>query len=173
MRSADHDRDFAGELRNVSSGAQAPQKSKSFDPPLQRQWTPPSIRMKRRRRWIAAVVPAAISGGSGHRLRRPGQPRSPAMAGAIHDRSRTQSCRPLTNRPRRTQLHWSRSMRHRTVRPIHPRPWQPQAPTSSVCRNPSPNRHPHRPSSRKPLSTSVKAGTTASRPPSTVASRSR
>jgi serine/threonine-protein kinase len=60
MRSADRNRDFAGELRNVSSGAPAPQESKGFDPPLQRQWTPPSIRMKRRRRWISVAVPAAI-----------------------------------------------------------------------------------------------------------------
>ena len=60
MRSTDSARDFSGELRNVAPGASAPAKSKSFDPPIQREWTPPSIRMRRRRRWIAVAIPVAI-----------------------------------------------------------------------------------------------------------------
>jgi serine/threonine-protein kinase len=60
MHAADQDRDFTGELRNVSSDANPRQSSRGFDPPIQHQWTPPSVRMQRRRRWIAVAVPAAL-----------------------------------------------------------------------------------------------------------------
>ena len=53
-------RDFAGELRNVAPSSTTPQRSGSFDPPIQHEWTPPAIRLRRRRRWIAAVVPATV-----------------------------------------------------------------------------------------------------------------
>jgi len=62
LRSTDAERDFASDLRNVAPQSSTVQRSKSFDPPKAREWTPPSMRMQRRRRWTRALVPAVILG---------------------------------------------------------------------------------------------------------------
>ena len=56
MRSTDPERDFASELRHVTPA----DRSQNFDPPLRHEWTPPAVRMQRRRRWITTVIPAVV-----------------------------------------------------------------------------------------------------------------
>ena len=56
MRSTDPERDFTSELRHVAPA----DRSQNFDPPLRHEWTPPAVRMQRRRRWITTVIPAVV-----------------------------------------------------------------------------------------------------------------
>jgi len=63
MKVKSGERDLSNELRRVTpttATAASAMSSQSFDPPIRHEWTPPSIRLRRRRRWKAAVVPLAL-----------------------------------------------------------------------------------------------------------------
>ena len=69
MKSRTGERDYTSELRRTAprSAATAEARSQQFDPPLQQEWTPQSIRVgiakPRRRGWIVAAILTISAGG--------------------------------------------------------------------------------------------------------------